>query len=80
MSTPSTPPSSSTDHPRSGSALYDALLECAKSIEAASKERVKLLAKTNNPRRLDRDDALYWVDNNGEPLRFKFPALLDLDG
>lgn len=69
----------SAEHPHPSSALYDALLECARSVEAASGERTNLLAKANNPRRLP-DYAYYWVDKNGEPLRFKFPALIDLQG
>lgn len=75
----SAPPSPSDEHPWPNSALYDALLECTRSVEAASAERIDLLAEVNNPRRQP-DGALYWVDNNGKPLRFKFPALVDLEG
>lgn len=75
----SAPPSPSNDRPNSTSALYDALLECSKSIEATSPARIELLAEANNPRPLS-DGALYWVDNKGKPLSFKFPALVDLEG
>lgn len=75
----SAPSSPSDAHLRDTSALYDALLKCSKSVEAASAERINLLAEANNPRHLS-DGALYWVDNHGKPLCFKFPALIDLEG
>ena len=62
--------------------LETSLLYCLEDPTTTTPELIQDIAEDNNPRRVqsEKDNAAYWVKDDGSPLLLSFPAILDTQG